>query len=92
MKVYAKIKVLEVTEPQTFKIQKKDVPRSEVVAEIDDSVVALSVWGKEKINLANEALYSGVEKEVVLSITGKKIEKDDGTVLYMNNFTIKHWI
>ena len=92
MKLYAKLKVMKMTEEQYKNFGKKDVPMVYAICQIEDSFVTLSVWGSEKIQLCKEALLSGVEKDCVLSITGKQYEKDDGTTSYFNAFSIKNFL
>jgi hypothetical protein len=88
MKVFARLKVISVEEPQYKKIQNKSVPKSKVICSEGDSYIALNVWGDEKIHRCKEYQYSGVEMECIISITGKMLENDNGTTYYSNNLNI----
>lgn len=88
MKVYAKFKVVAVSEEQQKRVQKKVVPMAYVIVSEGDSFMSLTVWGEEKIHLCKEKLYAGTEMECLVSITGKEVERDDGTKQYFNNFNL----
>ena len=92
MKVFAKLTILKVSEPTVKKVKNNDVPMAYVVATDGDTFLALTAWGEEKVQLCKEAVVSGVAKEVVLSITGKQVDRDDGSIGYFNNVTIKHFL
>lgn len=88
MKVYAKLKVVAVSEPQLKPVQKKQVPMAYIIVREGDSYLSLTAWGEAKIQLCHEKMESDAEMECVLSITGKVVEKDDGSKQYFNNFNI----
>lgn len=88
MKLYAKFKVVSVSEEQWKRVQNKSIPMSYVICTDGDSYFSFTVWGDEKIHLCKEKLYSETEMECILSITGKVYEQDDGSKRYYNNFTI----
>lgn len=88
MKVYAKFKIVSISEEQTKTIQRKQVPMCYVIANEGDSYLSLTVWGDQKIQICKEKMESGTLMECVLSITGKVVESDEGGKRYYNNFNI----
>ena len=88
MKLYAKLKVVSISEEQYKKVQRKSIPMAYVICTDGDSYLSFTVWGEEKIHLCREKQYAGTEMECLVSITGKAYEQDDGSTRYFNNFNI----
>ena len=94
MRIYVVGTVMSVTEPITMKMQRgaeylKATAIVKTRDEVGDNFLAIDVFGQEKIQRLIEAQTSGVPQEMIVTISSRKWEKDDGKTGYSTYLNLK---
>ena len=94
MRIYVVGTVMSVSEPITLKMQRgpeylKATAIVKTRDEVGDNFLAIDVFGQEKIQRLVEAQVSGVPQEMLITISSRKWEKDDGKTVYSTYLNLK---